>query len=271
MPPPPLHQGAARPRIHLRGPGGGRLGTRHGGKAMTATEQRPEGGPAEAEPVPITRYPNRRLYDRSQGRYVTLPEIADLVRRGKTVAVRDSKTGEDLTRSILMQIILEHHPERMALFPVTVLNSMIGANEAALAVLENYFRQSLASLEVLQRSAAVNPFLAPMDWMRAFFPNPPPPNNTATSPPAGDNEAATLAARVAELERRIEELQATLGQSRPPAASRARTSRRNGRDPKAVPEAPRASRRAAARPGPSGPSARSRCGATCSSRRRCRP
>jgi polyhydroxyalkanoate synthesis regulator protein len=57
---------------------------------MTATEQRPEGGPAEAEPVPITRYPNRRLYDRSQGRYVTLPEIAELVRRGKTVSVRDS-------------------------------------------------------------------------------------------------------------------------------------------------------------------------------------
>jgi hypothetical protein len=130
-----------------------------------------------------------------------------------------------------MQIILEHHPERMALFPVTVLNSMIGANEAALAMLENYFRQSRAYREVLRRSAAVNPLLAPLGWMRTFFPNLSPPNPPATSTPAGDNEAATLALRVAELERRLEELQASLEKSTPPAASRARTSRRNGRDP----------------------------------------
>src|SRR5262245_48844890 len=79
--------------------------------AMARTEQ-PAESSSELEPVLITRYPNRRLYDRSQTRYVTLPEIAELVRKGRTVTVRDSKTGEDLTRSILTQIILEHHPER---------------------------------------------------------------------------------------------------------------------------------------------------------------
>jgi polyhydroxyalkanoate synthesis repressor PhaR len=190
---------------------------------MSAAEEHPEGAPAEAEPVPITRYPNRRLYDRSRGRYVTLPEVAELVRQGKTVSVRDSKTGEDLTRSILMQIILEHHPERMALFPVAALHSMIGANEAALAVFQDAFRQSLAYLDLLRRSAAVNPFVLTMDWMRAFLPNAPPPGPPAgpagAAPPAAADPAA-LADRVAELERRLEELQGSMGRGKPQPAPR---------------------------------------------------
>jgi polyhydroxyalkanoate synthesis repressor PhaR len=187
---------------------------------MAATEQRPEGESAEGEPVMITRYPNRRLYDRSQGRYVTLREIADLVRKGKTVLVRDSKTGDDLTRSILMQIILEHHPERMALFPVSVLNSIIGANESALGILQEAFRQSLASVELLQRSAAVNPLVLMTNWMKAFLPNLPPADQLAGAAPAREEDAAALARRVAELERRLEEMQASIEKSGPPADSR---------------------------------------------------
>src|SRR3954470_12265222 len=52
--------------------------------------------PAEPEMVTIIRYPNRRLYDRSLGRYVTLKDVEDTIRQGRTVSVRDSKTGEDL-------------------------------------------------------------------------------------------------------------------------------------------------------------------------------
>src|SRR5689334_99411 len=117
---------------------------------MTATEQPAEAAPGD-EPVLITRYPNRRLYDRSRGRYVTLPEIAELVRQGRTVIVGDSKTGEDLTRPVLTQIILDQYPERMDLLPVSMLNAMIRANEAALAFLRDYLQQSLTYLEWLQR------------------------------------------------------------------------------------------------------------------------
>jgi polyhydroxyalkanoate synthesis repressor PhaR len=151
-------------------------------------------------PVPITRYPNRRLYDRSQGRYVTLAEVAEMVRGGRSVAVRDSKTDEDLTRVVLTQIILDCCPERMELFPVGVLNALIRANEAVLGLLREHFRQSLAFLEVLQQPAAAGPLLLPAEWLRAWWPAP-----TAPAPPAGPDTSALLA-RVADLERRLDEM-----------------------------------------------------------------
>src|SRR5262249_54633549 len=80
---------------------------------------------AQPATVQITRYPNRRLYDRSQGKYVTLKDIEAVVQRGGNVVVKDSKTGEDFTRSVLTQIILENHPERMELFPVPLFHWMI--------------------------------------------------------------------------------------------------------------------------------------------------
>jgi polyhydroxyalkanoate synthesis repressor PhaR len=162
------------------------------------------------EPVLITRYPNRRLYDRSQARYVTLPEIAELVRKGGTVTVRDSKTGEDLTRSILTQIILEHYPERMELFPVSVLNSIIQANDTALHFLREYLQQSLTYLDLLQRPAAVNPLLLPLQWMRSFLPNLP--------PPAAEPDSTALLRRIGELERRLDEFQVGRGKSAPTSA-----------------------------------------------------
>jgi polyhydroxyalkanoate synthesis repressor PhaR len=188
---------------------------------MATAAQRPEDGPGDEGPVQITRYPNRRLYDRGRSRYVTLQEIADLVRDGKTVAVRDSKSGEDLTRSILTQIVLERHPERMELLPVAVLNAMIRANEATLSFLRDYFRQALAPLEIWQRTAALNPFTLPMTWMRSLLPEPPP-----AAAPTGEADAAALARRVADLERRLEEL---LGGAAKPPASRGKTPRGEGR------------------------------------------
>src|SRR3954454_5444820 len=105
---------------------------------MPAEESRTEARTAEADTVRIVRYPNRRFYDRSQGRYVTLPEIAAMVRDGKAVSVRDSKTDEDLTSTVLMQIILEHHPERMGLLPVPVLHLMLRTNGVVLGLLREY-------------------------------------------------------------------------------------------------------------------------------------
>src|SRR5690349_3301661 len=113
-----------------------------------AAKREPPKPAAEAEPVRITRYPNRRLYDWSQKRYVRLEEVADIVHRGGAIVVRHSKTGEDITRAMLAQIILEYHPERMELLPVKVLNAMIRTNEEVLEFLRDYFRQALAYLDV---------------------------------------------------------------------------------------------------------------------------
>jgi polyhydroxyalkanoate synthesis repressor PhaR len=60
----------------------------------------------------IRKYPNRRLYDTSAGKYVNLEELASMVRNGKDIQVLDAKTGDDLTRVVLTQIIMEDAKEQ---------------------------------------------------------------------------------------------------------------------------------------------------------------
>jgi len=129
-----------------------------------------EAGAEENPAAQIVRYPNRRLYDRTQGRYVTLQEIVAMVREGKAVTVRDSKSQEDLTGTILTQILLEYHPERVGVFPVPFLHLMIRANEIVLAFLREYLRQSLTYLEFWQRAATFGSTEAPWEWMKSFLP-----------------------------------------------------------------------------------------------------
>ena len=73
----------------------------------------------------IKKYPNRRLYDTSTSTYITLTEVKQLVMEGESVVVRDAKTGEDLTRSILLQIILEEEAGGAPMFTEAVLANII--------------------------------------------------------------------------------------------------------------------------------------------------
>jgi polyhydroxyalkanoate synthesis repressor PhaR len=175
---------------------------------MAGSELPVEGDAAETETVSIVRYPNRRLYDRSQRRYVTLQEIALMVREGKAVNVRDSNTGDDLTRTILTQIILDHHPERMELLPVPILHLMIRSNGVVLGLLREYFRQSLSYLEFWQRASAFNPMAASMEWLKSIVPIPP-----AGGARSGAADAEVLAQRLAEMERRLNALDAASAKS----------------------------------------------------------
>lgn len=156
--------------------------------------------------IQIRRYPNRRLYDRSHRRYITLPEIEELVREGHTVEVRDSKTDEDLTRLILTQILIERHPDKMEMFPVAMLHSILRANDLALEFLRGTLRQSLAVLEEVQKAGP--PFGSPWNWMAAFVPG-----FASTSPSTG---TADLMQRLAELEGRIQRLEG--GTGKPPSS-----------------------------------------------------
>src|SRR5215469_10884894 len=103
------------------------------------------------EPIQIRRYPNRRFYDRSRSCYITLGDIEDLVLEGRSIVVQDSRTGEDLTRQILTQILLERHPEKIELFPAALLQGLLRANDLALDFWGTYLRQALSVLEGLQR------------------------------------------------------------------------------------------------------------------------
>src|SRR5262249_44938916 len=79
-----------------------------------------------AEPVTIKKYANRRLYNTGTSTYVTLEDLAAMVKSGEDFVVYDAKTGEDITRSVLTQIIFEQeNKEGQNLLPITFLRQLI--------------------------------------------------------------------------------------------------------------------------------------------------
>lgn len=74
----------------------------------------------------IKKYPNRRLYDTSESKYVTLSDVRELVLSGVSFCVIDKKSGDDITRSILLQIIIEQEEVGEPMFSTDVLEQMIG-------------------------------------------------------------------------------------------------------------------------------------------------
>jgi polyhydroxyalkanoate synthesis repressor PhaR len=80
----------------------------------------------EKDPTVIKKYANRRLYHTGTSTYVTLEDLAGMVRQGEDFVVYDAKSGDDITRSVLTQIIFEQeNKEGQNLLPVTVLRQLI--------------------------------------------------------------------------------------------------------------------------------------------------
>ncbi len=73
----------------------------------------------------LKKYPNRRLYDTQTSSYITLADVKQMVLRGEDFEVRDAKTAEDLTRSILLQIILEEESGGVPMFSTETLSQII--------------------------------------------------------------------------------------------------------------------------------------------------
>ena len=84
-----------------------------------------DAGGKAATPRVIKKYPNRRLYDTETSSYITLAEVRQLVMDSELFVVRDAKTNEDLTRSILLQIILEEEAGGAPMFTEAVLANII--------------------------------------------------------------------------------------------------------------------------------------------------
>jgi len=78
------------------------------------------------EPIKIKKYANRRLYNTATSTYVTLEDLADMVKDGVDFTVADAKTGEDITRLVLTQIIFEQEGKGDFLLPVGFLRQLIG-------------------------------------------------------------------------------------------------------------------------------------------------
>jgi polyhydroxyalkanoate synthesis repressor PhaR len=84
-----------------------------------------EAASASGDSVVIKKYANRRLYNTASSSYVTLDHLSEMVREGVDFVVQDAKTGEDITRSVLTQIIFEQESRGQNLLPVTFLRRLI--------------------------------------------------------------------------------------------------------------------------------------------------
>jgi polyhydroxyalkanoate synthesis repressor PhaR len=100
-----------------------------------------------ANTVVIKKYANRRLYNTSTSTYVTLDDLAQMVKQGVDFAVFDAKTGEDITRSVLTQIIFEEESKGTNLLPINFLRQLIGFyGNSMQAFVPGYLEMSLQSL-----------------------------------------------------------------------------------------------------------------------------
>jgi polyhydroxyalkanoate synthesis repressor PhaR len=112
-----------------------------------ADSQEP-GGASQAERVVIKKYANRRLYNTASSSYVTLEHLADMVKKGVDFVVYDAKTNEDITRTVLTQIIFEEEEKSQgqSLLPIQFLRQLISFYGNSLqSFLPSYLELSLAS------------------------------------------------------------------------------------------------------------------------------
>lgn len=99
----------------------------------------------------IKKYPNRRLYDTDTSSYITLAEIKQLVMEREPCVVRDAKTGEDITRSILLQIILEEEANGTPMFTAEVLANVIRFyGHAMQGLMGGYLEKNMQALMQMQ-------------------------------------------------------------------------------------------------------------------------
>ena len=105
-----------------------------------------------AAPRIIKKYPNRRLYDTETSAYITLAEVKDLVLGYKDFQVQDAKTGEDLTRSILLQIILEEESGGVPMFSTEMLANIIRYyGHAMQGLMGSYLERSIHAFHEAQK------------------------------------------------------------------------------------------------------------------------
>jgi polyhydroxyalkanoate synthesis repressor PhaR len=179
------------------------------------------------ETVIIKKYGNRRLYDTNHSRYINQDEVAEMVQKGHDVQVVDAATGEDLTRLVLTQIIVEHAKEPDSAFPLDILRQMVAA--CGKATQENTLKYTKAVLDMYQSAyRAMTPPLNPFQ----FIPAP-----TGPTAPPTPTESAGRTVRVKkddndvdELKQRIEELESLVrGAGTKRAASKRKGKSRSAR------------------------------------------
>lgn len=156
--------------------------------------------------VIIKKYSNRRLYDTAGSRYVNLDDIAALIREGKELKVVDAKTGQDLTRVTLTQVITEDAKDKPTGLPLELLRQLIiASDEVRQEFVMWYLKSAFDTYQKVQDAVqsrlgeVQSSILSPVDVMKKFL-------GTTPSPPKAEPqpELDALRNRVAELEARLQ-------------------------------------------------------------------
>jgi len=107
---------------------------------------------SEPETIELRRYPSRKLYNKNSSSYVRLPEVAEMVRKGANVRVEDTETGEDVTRAVLLQIIMEQEGHATgAMLSADLMMDMIRLHQSkASEMMTGLFEQSVAFIRAQQ-------------------------------------------------------------------------------------------------------------------------
>ena len=160
----------------------------------------------KSSPVVIKKYGNRRLYDTTGSRYVNLDDIARLVREGQDVKVVDARTGQDLTRVTLTQIITEDAKDKPTGLPLELLRQLIVASdEVRQEFVMWYLKSAFDTFDKVQAtvqdrlSDVQSAILSPVDTMKRFLGATPVLQARKESQP----ELDALREKVAELEARL--------------------------------------------------------------------
>jgi polyhydroxyalkanoate synthesis repressor PhaR len=175
--------------------------------------------------VVIKKYENRRLYDTTNSRYVNLEEVAQLLQQGNDVQVLDAASGEDITRLILTQIIVEDAKTADSNFPLDLLRQMVVASGRASQ--ESALKYMKAMLDMYQNTYRAIP--TPFDFMpgaranqeragdsnRAAEPGNGSPVGKEAAQPKDPTEVQDLKGRVAELEKLVSTLVAEKEKDKP--------------------------------------------------------
>lgn len=183
------------------------------------------------EPIVIKKYANRRLYNTARSSYVTLEHLAEMVRNGQDFVVNDAKSGDDITRAVLAQIIFEEEAKGQTMLPANFLRQLIRLYGDTLqgfvpgyldASMETFSRNQEKMRDQVHKAFEANPALANfealarsnMEWfenaMRMFAPfasgmGAAPPQGTAKTP-RKDVEIEELKGQLAEMQSQLSKL-----------------------------------------------------------------
>jgi len=189
------------------------------------------GGEAQAAPIVIKKYANRRLYNTATSTYVTLEDLAQMVKAGSEFVVYDAKSGDDITRAVLTQIIVEEEQKGQNLLPISFLRQLIGLYGNSMQwLVPRYLEQAMEAFARNQEQVRQNlqqtfgglfPFgnleemgkqnLALFEQaMKMFTPFPAPGGEpgakSADKPPQREGEMGDLNERINALQKQVEEL-----------------------------------------------------------------